>query len=267
MIDRDGTIYQLVPRSIMCRHTVGLNYTAIGIEHVGSSDGEILRNAQQMAASLRLTRWLRCRYGIGVNNVIGHSESLLLAVPPRARRAAQERRRTATGRAPSMRTYRAKLVADAAPAEYVGRMRIVAAVSLLLIASVAADAADAAPQAAAEGLRLLQGARRLRARRRAAHAGRRRRGRPRGAAAGDDDRDAAADAAPPVDVGGDRAADAPRPCRRAATDVGGTVPDFSGTNTQELDVDEPDVIKTDGRRIFAVTDRTLRVIDVAERRR
>jgi N-acetylmuramoyl-L-alanine amidase len=75
VIDRDGTIYQLVPRSIMCRHTVGLNYTAIGIEHVGSSDGEILRNTRQMAASLRLTRWLRCRYGIGVGNVIGHSES------------------------------------------------------------------------------------------------------------------------------------------------------------------------------------------------
>ena len=76
VIDRDGTIYQLVPRSIMCRHTVGLNYTAIGIEHVGSSDGEILRNAKQMAASLRLTRWLRCRYGIGPSNVIGHSESV-----------------------------------------------------------------------------------------------------------------------------------------------------------------------------------------------
>jgi len=41
------------------------------------------------------------------------------------------------------------------------------------------------------------------------------------------------------------------------------VPDFSGTNTQEADVDEPDVIKTDGRRIFTVTDRTLRVIDPA----
>jgi N-acetylmuramoyl-L-alanine amidase len=76
VIDRDGTIYQLVPRSIMCRHTVGLNYTAIGIEHVGFSDGEILRNTRQMAASLRLTRWLRCRYGIATKNVIGHSESL-----------------------------------------------------------------------------------------------------------------------------------------------------------------------------------------------
>ena len=44
---------------------------------------------------------------------------------------------------------------------------------------------------------------------------------------------------------------------------GEAVPEFSGTNTQETDVDEPDVIKTDGRRIFAVTDRTLRVIDAA----
>jgi N-acetylmuramoyl-L-alanine amidase-like protein len=60
----------------MCRHTVGLNYTAIGIEHVGSSDSQVLGNAKQMAASLRLTRWLRCRYSIGVANVIGHSESL-----------------------------------------------------------------------------------------------------------------------------------------------------------------------------------------------
>jgi beta-N-acetylhexosaminidase len=76
VIDRDGTIYQLVPLGIMCRHTVGLNYTAFGIEHVGMSDAEVMQNGRQMAASLRLTRWLRCRYSIGVGNVIGHSESL-----------------------------------------------------------------------------------------------------------------------------------------------------------------------------------------------
>src|ERR1700754_894238 len=74
VIDRDGTIYQLVPRSIMCRHTVGLNYTAFGIEHVGSSDGQVPGNARQMASSIALTQWLRCRYRIGINNVIGHAE-------------------------------------------------------------------------------------------------------------------------------------------------------------------------------------------------
>src|SRR5581483_8103938 len=72
VIDRDGTIYQLVPLGIRCRHTVGLNYTAIGIEHVGTSDAQILANRRQMAASLRLTAYLMGRYGIPLGNVIGH---------------------------------------------------------------------------------------------------------------------------------------------------------------------------------------------------
>jgi N-acetylmuramoyl-L-alanine amidase len=76
IIDRDGTIYQLVPLTIMCRHTVGLNYVAIGIEHVGTSDGEILNDAAQMRSSLELTAWLMRRYRIALKNVIGHNESL-----------------------------------------------------------------------------------------------------------------------------------------------------------------------------------------------
>jgi hypothetical protein len=76
VIDRSGGIHQLVPLNIMCRHTVGLNWTAIGIEHVGYSDQEVLDDRAQMAASLRLVRWLRCRYHIATRNVIGHNESL-----------------------------------------------------------------------------------------------------------------------------------------------------------------------------------------------
>ena len=76
VVDKDGTIYQLVPLGIMCRHTVGLNYTAIGIEHVGRTDSQILGNRRQMRASLALTRWLRCRFGIKPRDVIGHNESL-----------------------------------------------------------------------------------------------------------------------------------------------------------------------------------------------
>ena len=76
VIDRDGTIYQLVPLSTVCRHTVGLNWTAIGIEHVGTSDASILSNPRQLAASLKLTLWLMHRYDISLPNVIGHSESL-----------------------------------------------------------------------------------------------------------------------------------------------------------------------------------------------
>jgi beta-N-acetylhexosaminidase len=76
VIDTDGTIYQLVSVGTMCRHTVGLNWTAIGIEHVGFSDAQILGDHRQIDASLSLVRWLRCRFHIEIRNVIGHNESL-----------------------------------------------------------------------------------------------------------------------------------------------------------------------------------------------
>jgi N-acetylmuramoyl-L-alanine amidase len=76
VIDRDGTIYQLVPLNVMCRHTVGLNWAAIGIEHVGLSDAEVMRDSAQMHSSLALTAWLMWRYRIRLANVIGHNESL-----------------------------------------------------------------------------------------------------------------------------------------------------------------------------------------------
>jgi len=76
IVDRDGTIYQLVRLDRICRHTVGLNWAAIGIEHVGLSDGQVLGDAAQMRASLALTLWLMWRYDIRLANVIGHNESL-----------------------------------------------------------------------------------------------------------------------------------------------------------------------------------------------
>jgi hypothetical protein len=39
-------------------------------------DGDVLHNRRRLKASLRLTAWLRCRYGIPIEDVIGHSESL-----------------------------------------------------------------------------------------------------------------------------------------------------------------------------------------------
>jgi N-acetylmuramoyl-L-alanine amidase len=76
VIDQAGTIHQLVSLGIMCRHTVGLNWTAIGIEHVGFSDAQVLGDRKQISASLELVRWLRCRYHIPIGDVIGHNESL-----------------------------------------------------------------------------------------------------------------------------------------------------------------------------------------------
>jgi N-acetylmuramoyl-L-alanine amidase len=76
VVAASGRIFELVNLRTRCRHTVGLNWTAIGIEHVGYADSDALRDPAEMRASLRLTQWLRCRFGIAVKNVIGHNESL-----------------------------------------------------------------------------------------------------------------------------------------------------------------------------------------------
>jgi len=76
IIDTDGTIFQLVNLGIRCRHAIGMNWTAIGIEHVGTNAQDILDNHVMMRSSLRLTAWLMLRYGIDIGNVIGHAEIL-----------------------------------------------------------------------------------------------------------------------------------------------------------------------------------------------
>ena len=48
VIDSAGVIHQLVSVGIICRHTVGLNWTAIGIEHVGYSDQQILNDPHEL---------------------------------------------------------------------------------------------------------------------------------------------------------------------------------------------------------------------------
>ena len=115
VIDRDGTVHQLVPTTIMCRHTVGLNYTAIGIEHVGLSDRQVLANRRQLRGSLRLTRMLQGRYRIQTREVIGHNESL--SSPYHRERVARLRRQThGDFRRGSMRSYRRSLERLPAPA-------------------------------------------------------------------------------------------------------------------------------------------------------
>jgi beta-N-acetylhexosaminidase len=108
VIDSDGTIYQLAPLRLRCRHTVGLNWTAIGIEHVGTSDAAVLDRPRVLRASLRLTRWLRCRYAIKVRDVIGHAESL--SSPYHHEKVPALRRQTHADMShPAMVRYRAKL--------------------------------------------------------------------------------------------------------------------------------------------------------------
>ncbi len=60
-------------------------------------------------------------------------------------------------------------------------------------------------------------------------------------------------------------AGAPDPAK-AGDALNPSTPDFSGTNTHEANVDEPDLVKTDGRRIVTVSGGRLTVVDAASRR-
>jgi len=108
VVSGSGRIYQLVSTRIRCRHTVGLNWTSIGIEHTGFSDAEVLGNPREMRASLALTHYLRCRFQIKLRNVIGHAESL--SSPYHRERVASLRSQThGDWRHASMQIYRKRL--------------------------------------------------------------------------------------------------------------------------------------------------------------
>jgi N-acetylmuramoyl-L-alanine amidase len=108
LIAGDGRILELVSPTWRCRHTVGLNHVAIGIEHVGFEDGDVLHKRRRLRASLRLTAWLRCRFHINVRDVIGHSESL--TSPYHRERVKRLRHQThADWSRASMRVYRRRL--------------------------------------------------------------------------------------------------------------------------------------------------------------
>ncbi len=70
IIDRDGTIYQLMEPNQFARHTIGLNYCAIGIENIGSRKEPLTE--KQVEANAQLIRYLTKKYKI--EYLIGHSE-------------------------------------------------------------------------------------------------------------------------------------------------------------------------------------------------
>jgi N-acetyl-anhydromuramyl-L-alanine amidase AmpD len=70
IIDRDGTVYQLMEPTQFARHTIGLNYCAIGIENIGSKKEPL--TDKQVSANAQLIRYLTQKYKI--EYLIGHSE-------------------------------------------------------------------------------------------------------------------------------------------------------------------------------------------------
>ncbi len=71
LVDRDGTIYRLMPETTMARHVIGLNHCSIGIENVGGTDKNPL-TALQLQANIWLINYLAKKYSI--EYLIGHYE-------------------------------------------------------------------------------------------------------------------------------------------------------------------------------------------------
>ncbi len=73
IVDKDATIYQLAPLTTMCRHAIGINDRAVGIEFVEmSSATNILNRGKQRRAGVKLVRWLQSELDIKTRDVIGH---------------------------------------------------------------------------------------------------------------------------------------------------------------------------------------------------
>ncbi len=74
IVDRDGTIYRLMPENWMARHVIGLNYSSIGIENIGG-EGNIKEDLTpaQVRANIALVHYLTIKYP-SITHLIGHHE-------------------------------------------------------------------------------------------------------------------------------------------------------------------------------------------------
>ncbi|PSL06429.1 N-acetylmuramoyl-L-alanine amidase [Cecembia rubra] len=70
LVDRDGIIFRLLPDTTFARHTIGLNYMAIGIENIGGPEAPLTK--AQLRANAELIRYLSKKYSI--KYLIGHHE-------------------------------------------------------------------------------------------------------------------------------------------------------------------------------------------------
>ena len=82
IIDKGGTIYQLMPLTYRARHCIGMNWKSFGIEFVQESvaghsgrwmDRQILARTRQANAGVKLVRYLKDRFGIKNTDIVGHA--------------------------------------------------------------------------------------------------------------------------------------------------------------------------------------------------
>ena len=73
MVERDGTIHQLMPLDFMARHVIGLNYSAIGIENVGGAGYKQDLTVDQLLANIFIVNYLKKKFET-IEYVVGHHE-------------------------------------------------------------------------------------------------------------------------------------------------------------------------------------------------
>jgi N-acetyl-anhydromuramyl-L-alanine amidase AmpD len=71
LVDRDGSLYQLAAEDILCRHIIGFNHTAIGIENI-AVDADDLTPVQLEANAALISRIVQRQASIRF--LIGHHE-------------------------------------------------------------------------------------------------------------------------------------------------------------------------------------------------
>lgn len=75
IVDKDGTIYQLMPENYMAKHAIGYNWCAIGIENVGGENGVENLTQAQLESNLELIRYLREKYP-AIKYIFGHYQQV-----------------------------------------------------------------------------------------------------------------------------------------------------------------------------------------------
>lgn len=82
LVERDGTIHQLMPDNWMARHVIGLNYSAIGVENIGGFENRVedLTDAQ-VKANIKLVNYLKQKYP-KIEYLLGHHEYLKMQKTP-----------------------------------------------------------------------------------------------------------------------------------------------------------------------------------------
>lgn len=78
LVDAEGGIFQLYPTTIMTRHTIGFNHTAIGIENVALTEESLTK--AQLLANVELIKFLLYRHQ-SIQYLIGHHEYMHIKLP------------------------------------------------------------------------------------------------------------------------------------------------------------------------------------------